>query len=128
MIAIDTNILTRHIMQDDVQQSPLASDLLENRLTSTHPGLITIVALCEMSWVLKRVYGRNAEDVRIVVQELLDAPNLIVEHTSEVSKALSSTVEFSDALIHHISCAHGSERTLTFDKKFARLPGVELLS
>ena len=36
MIGLDTNVLVRYIMQDDVKQSPLAARLLES-LTAESP-------------------------------------------------------------------------------------------
>jgi predicted nucleic-acid-binding protein len=127
VITVDTSILIRHIMQDDAVQSPLASELLENRLTASDPGLVTAVALHEMAWVLRSIYRRSADDVALVVRELLDAPNLVVEHADAVVSALTYPAGLADALIHHIGSALGAAKTLTFDKKFARLDGVALL-
>jgi predicted nucleic acid-binding protein len=47
---------------------------------------------------------------------------------SLVADALHDTaVGIADAIIHRKAIAHGCSRTVTFDKKFARLKGVELL-
>lgn len=128
MIAVDTSILVRYFVQDDPELSARATYLLEERLTANAPGLVTVVALQEMFWVLRRFYNQSAEQLRIILIELCNAPNLIVQHRDEVLEALGAPAAFSDALIHHIGSALGAGRTLTFDKKFARLDGVELLS
>ena len=38
MIGLDTNILVRYLAQDDPVQSPLATDIIEFRLTEGNPG------------------------------------------------------------------------------------------
>jgi len=45
MIGLDTNILVRYLAQDDPIQSPLATDIIEYRLTEGNPGFISIVDL-----------------------------------------------------------------------------------
>lgn len=127
MIAVDTNILVRHLMADDPVQSPLATEFLEVRLTRQNPGLISVVVLCELAWTLKRVYGRSDTDVNMVIEELLAAPTIVVDHSELVSLAIVAEPSFSDALIHLIGTASGCDKTVTFDKRFARSSGVELL-
>jgi predicted nucleic-acid-binding protein len=53
MIGLDTNVLVRYIMQDDVKQSPKATALIES-LDSDHPGFITLVFVVELYWVLTK--------------------------------------------------------------------------
>jgi predicted nucleic-acid-binding protein len=127
VIAIDTSILVRYVVQDDPIQSARATRLFENELTQNDPGLVTAVALHELAWVLKKVYKFSTDEVGLILTEILEAPNLVVEHDSEVLTALSANVAFSDALIHHIGSALGASKTVTFDRKFARLDGVDLL-
>ena len=51
MIGLDTNVLVRYIMQDDVKQSPKAIKLVES-LTADAPGFVPLVAIIELIWVL----------------------------------------------------------------------------
>lgn len=127
MIAIDTNILVRHLMGDDPVQSPLATVFLEERLTRQQPGLVSVVVLCELAWTLKRVYGRSEDDVRLVIAELLDAPTLVIEQAELVADAITCLATFSDAMIHRIGAASACSKTITFDKRFARVERVQLL-
>ncbi len=128
MIAVDTNILVRYLMADDPVQSPIVTEFLENRLTRLEPGLVSTIVLCELSWTLKRVYRRSEADVDFVIGELLAVPTLIIEHADLVAQAIRSDVAFADALIHLIGAAKGCVQTVTFDKRFTRLEGVELLA
>ena len=47
MIGLDTNILVRHLTQDDPIQSPKAREVFERRLTEENPGFVSIVAMVE---------------------------------------------------------------------------------
>ena len=44
MIGLDTNVLVRYIMQDDAEQSPKATRLIES-LDLENPGYITTVSI-----------------------------------------------------------------------------------
>jgi predicted nucleic-acid-binding protein len=54
MIGLDTNVLVRYIVQDDVEQSKLSTTFIEGRISSTNPGFINHIVLCEIIWVLKK--------------------------------------------------------------------------
>ena len=128
MIAIDTNIVLRYLVADDIEQAAIAIDLIENRLSSTSPGFLAVSVLVETAWVLKRRYGQAASEIRNILAELLLAPQLIVDQAAMVERALASKhPDFADALIHEIGRAAGCVKTVTFDRSFARLNGVELL-
>ncbi len=128
MITIDANILIRYIVEDDAEQAALAARLLEQELTFEHPGLVSTVAMHETCWALRRVYRFEREAVANAVSKLLDVPNLVVERADEIAQALAAPVDFADGLIHFTGKAMGASKTLTFDKGFARLEGVELLA
>jgi predicted nucleic-acid-binding protein len=128
MIALDTNILLRYLVQDDAVQSQLASDVLENRLTSDEPGFVSITALLELDWVLRVQYGFSQANVCAVLTGLLSASNLICEQRECVARALQfEHGDLADNILHQTAKEAGCTQTLTFDKKFARLEGVELL-
>ncbi len=131
MIGLDTNILVRYFAQDDPVQSRKATVLMEQRLTEQSPGFVSIVALAETVWVLERVYRLKKQEIAIVIERILGADALLVEHEAEVATALTAVWEgrgsFADALIAALNAQAGCSRTLTFDRKALRLPGFELL-
>ena len=43
MIGLDTNVLIRYIVQDDEQQAPLATDVIENQCSIENPAFINEV-------------------------------------------------------------------------------------
>lgn len=132
MIALDTNVVVRYIVQDDTRQSAAATRLMEKSLDADNPGFISLVTLCEIAWVLEGCYEADRERIRQVVEGLLGTKQLRVESTDLVWKALrawqGSPADFSDALIGQSALAHGATRIVTFDRAAARLPSFELLA
>jgi predicted nucleic-acid-binding protein len=131
MIGLDTNILVRYFAQDDPVQSHKATVVMEQRLTEQSPGFVSIVALAETVWVLERSYRLRKQEIAIVIERILGADALLVEHEAEVATALTALWEgrgsFADALVGAINAQAGCSRTLTFDRKALRLPGFDLL-
>jgi predicted nucleic-acid-binding protein len=130
MIGLDTNILVRYLAQDDPVQSPLATDVIERRLTEANPGFISIVVMVETVWVLDRAYGLADRQIAAALEHVLQADTLVVENEQEVFTATIALKEgggsFADALLGALAARADCTRTLTFDKATSRLPGFEL--
>jgi predicted nucleic-acid-binding protein len=130
MIGLDTNILVRYLTQDDPVQSKRAIDIIERRLTENTPGFISIVALVETVWVLDRAYGFSDLQIAGAVERMLQVDVLVIENEQEVFTAMTAVRNgigsFSDAVIAAFGARAGCSRTLTFDRKAARLSGFEL--
>jgi predicted nucleic-acid-binding protein len=128
MIALDTNVLVRYLAQDDREQAKAATRLMEERLTSSDPGFISTIVLCEIIWVLESCYDLKRPDVVSIIKTLLDTRQIVVGEANAVRAALNhSSVDLVDAIIHEVGRSRQCQRTVTFDRKFARLAGVELL-
>lgn len=131
MIGIDTNVIVRYLVQDDPLQARLATRFVERSLSPDNPGFVTSITLCEVAWVLAECYGADRKRVRDVIEGLLVSKQILVERAELTWKALrawdTSAADFSDALIGQTVAAHGGEKTVTFDRAAAKLPGFELL-
>lgn len=129
MIAIDTNVLVRYLVRDDPDQTARAKRFLETELSRERPGYLTLVALAELFWVLRRVYRLPHTDTVDIIERVLAAPQLLVEQAALVDAALASAhSDLGDLLIQAVGRANGCSRTITFDEAFARLPDAELLA
>ncbi len=130
MIGLDTNILVRYLAQDDPIQSPLATEIIEFRLSQENRGFISIVAMVETVWVMDRAYGLADDEIAAALERILQADTLVVENEQQVFAAMIALKEgggsFADALIGALGVKAGCSRTLTFDKTALRLPGFEL--
>lgn len=86
MIAIDTNVLLRHILQDDELQSAQASDLL----MSHERVLVTDIVLVESIWTLSgKKYRASRDDIIKLISDLLGEPNIVFENAQAIWVALN---------------------------------------
>ena len=56
MIGLDTNVLVRYIVGDDLGQADRAARFIKDNLTSDRPGYINIVVPVELVRVLEKAY------------------------------------------------------------------------
>ena len=130
MTGLDTNVLVRYLAQDDAAQSARATRLIERELSEREPGHIGLGVLVETCWVLKRLYGATAAELRETVRDLLDTRQFVIEQRTVVLRAVTrlgdGAGDLADALIAEGAVEAGCARTVTFDKQGVRL-GMELL-
>jgi len=131
MVGLDTNVIVRYITQDDIKQASKASKVIENQLSASDPGFITLITLVEITWVLESCYDQSKTEILNVLQGLLTTKQLIVEKADIAYLAVkrcqaSSNADFSDAVITVLSEHEGCSEVLTFDKK-AKSVGMTLL-
>ncbi|GGC05305.1 hypothetical protein GCM10011363_22530 [Marivita lacus] len=130
MIALDTNVLVRFLVQDDPLQAQLATDIVE-QLTDDAPGFLSREVLIELVWVLERAYGFGRAEIAIAIGDLLSATELEIEGADEVAPALelyrNDGFGFADLMIAAAARRVGAVELVTFDKKAARLKGVRLI-
>jgi predicted nucleic-acid-binding protein len=129
MIAVDTNILVRYFAEDEPVQTEVARLFLEGEVSLEMPAFVSLVTLVELLWVLNDTYRIERAMQAKIIRELLTAPNIFLEADQLVRNALDlGHRDLADAIIHLIGQANGCTKTVTFDNKFARLVGVELLT
>jgi predicted nucleic-acid-binding protein len=129
MIALDTNILLRYFAQDGGVQVDIATRLIEEDLSPTAQGFVSLVVICEPAWSLKQSYRQERVVVAEALTRLLSSRQIVVESAVIVKRAITEQNSgIADAIIHLTGHANGCTKTVTFDKKFALLEGVELLS
>lgn len=112
MIAIDTNIVVRVIIDDDPRQVAKVRRLLEEN----DVYLLTTVLL-EAEWVLRSMYGLDRKPLHEALRAFCSLPNIVLEEGARVKQALELHEEgfdFADAL--HVAGASETEAFVTFDK------------
>jgi predicted nucleic-acid-binding protein len=125
MIAVDTNVLLRMLVDDaDAPRQCAAARALAERNGKVRIAAIVFV---EAVWVLQKRYHASRADVACTVRELLEHPHYRVENAEALREALEifsvSNVELADALA--LVDARNAECPLyTFDRKLTRLDGV----
>ncbi len=126
MIGLDTNVLVRYIVRDDLRQTAAATRLIESRCQAHDPGNVTLVVLCELVWVLDRGYGYERPAIAGVLRRMLSADDLQVERSDLAWQALSlyekEKADFSDFVIGLSNREMKAETTYTFDRRAAGSP------
>lgn len=132
MTGLDTNVLLRYIVQDDVKQARQAGRYIEKNCTSQSPGRVNAIVLCELSWVLRRGYKYDRQIIASVIRRILSSPELSVEEDEAVWQALyvyeKGDAGFADCLLGIINHRAGASPTVTFDQKAAKESFFELLA
>ena len=130
MIGLDTNVLVRYIMQDDVRQAAKATRLVES-LSAKAPGFITLISIVELVWVLSSSYHLSRAQVAQALEVILRSRQLIVDQAEHVVRALrafsAGNADFADCLIERIAASAGCARTMTFDSTAAKTAGMTLI-
>jgi len=142
MIAIDTNVLLRYLLDDDASQSKKATSII----TGHSNVLITDIVLTETIWTLKgKKYNLDKESIIKVINTLFAEPNIIFEDGQTVWRALSDykqaksikvgnkrrEADFPDALIVNKAAFVANklndvlDGVYTFDLALQTIPGTK---
>ncbi|RJK92587.1 PIN domain-containing protein [Paracoccus aestuarii] len=127
MIALDTNVIVRFLVQDDPQQSAEASAIMA-RLTSDTPGFLAREVMVELVWVLERAYRLPRNDIAAAVDGLLSSHELVVEAADRVGLAIEryrhGGAGFSDHMIALSARDSGCTVIYSFDRKAVSQAGM----
>lgn len=130
MIGLDTNVLVRYVTQDDPEQSPKATRLIES-LTVEAPGYVSVVSVVELVWVLLGCYGSAKGEICEVLETLLRTKEIVVAHADTVWKALRiykvGKADFANCLIERSANEAGCDYTTTFDRDAAKHCAMQLI-
>jgi predicted nucleic-acid-binding protein len=116
MVAVDTNVLVRLLTRDDPPQA-----LRADALFRSEEVWIAKTVLLETEWVLRSLYGFEAEPVLDVLRALAALPNVHLEDPAVVVQAFEGRAhgfDFSDAL--HLASRGMAQSFVTFDKDLVR--------
>jgi predicted nucleic-acid-binding protein len=90
VITVDTNVLLRRLLDDDVDQAERARRLFDRK----ENVLIPDVVLVETIWTLKgKRYKAGKDDLVAMVMGLLEEPNIVFESRQAVWSAVNDYIE-----------------------------------
>ena len=120
-ISVDTNVLVRAVLQDDVKQAETASNLLKEASLIA----VSLPCLCELVWILRRGAKLTKAEVAITIRDLLNAGNVVMNRPAvEAGLAiLEAGGDFADGIMAFEGNWLGGETFVSFDKQ-----AVELLA
>jgi predicted nucleic-acid-binding protein len=118
-ITPDTNVLVRMLVGDDREQMRLA----RAELTKAETIALAMPSLCELVWVLRKLY--RIEDTTIVsgVRDLIDTENVSVNRGAAEAGLviLEAGGDFADGVIAYDGEQLGGNVFVSFDKRAVSL-------
>lgn len=125
MIGLDTNILIRYLMKDDLKQFEAVEKLIDRAFKDHNLLYINLTVLCEVVWVLSYHYELNREEISKFLEMLLHSDHLEIENRPIALVTFhdyqTSQADFADCLIGNLNHNFGCTTTYTFDKKAGKL-------
>ncbi len=131
MIALDTNLLVRLLLQDDAAQARVVERLLIKARRDGTPLFVSDVVLCELVWVLTRRARRSRGAIASALERLLETESVIVTDADIARQAVaayrSGAGDFADYLIREHALAAGADAVATFDRVLKGEPGFRVI-
>lgn len=120
-ISVDTNVLVRAVLQDEVKQARTAKKLLKEASLIA----VSIPCLCELVWVLRRGAKLPKEDISAAIRSLMSARNVVMNRPAAEAglEIHDAGGDFADGVMAYEGQWLGGEIFTSFDKE-----AVELLS
>jgi predicted nucleic-acid-binding protein len=132
MIGLDTNCLIRYLIEDDAKQAKTIAARLVQGFDDGEVFLINQIVLCEVVWVLTRLYRVPKAGIVDALEKVMGADQFEIEAKGLALQALSdyktTAADFADCLIAQKNRASGCTKTLTFDKRAKALQHYEVLN
>jgi predicted nucleic-acid-binding protein len=129
--ALDTNILVRFLIQDDVNQANKVIQLFTKAEQNNEPLFIPLLVVLEVIWVLQSAYRVSRQDIVLAISNLLQMQVFEFENQGTlrdfIISANKNSSDLSDLLISQSAFSASCETTLTFDKKASRFELFTLL-
>jgi predicted nucleic-acid-binding protein len=131
MVGIDTNVLVRYVTEDDEIETSLAAKLIDKYLGAKNSIFINNIVVCELIWVLIRLYQYNKPEIINLLKEMLATIEFTFEDQSLLLRCVLDYAEkdadFADILIGNINLNQKCKTTFTFDKKASALKSFEII-
>lgn len=131
MPALDTNVLVRLLVKDDLTQCQAAKKLVSDAVAAGEALFVPVTVTLELEWVLRSCFGFGKPAVVDTLSQLLSAVELSMESERAVEIALAlygqSAADFADCL--HVSLANsvGANPLWTFDRAAAKVAGAQII-
>ena len=126
MTAVDTNILVRFLVRDDLEQARKVRDRFRSAEANNEILWVSQLVLIELIWVLESAYSKSRKEIVSALQDLRLIHILEFEAGNAVDRMLVDSAKYnadlSDILIANTAVQSGCKTAITFDRKAAKLP------
>jgi predicted nucleic-acid-binding protein len=127
VIALDTNVLVRFLVEDDPKQSAAAASLISRVIAGGETFFVSDIVVCEMVWVMSVSYGIGRKEIAGALRNLLRARHVTFRAVDQLIRALEAYEagkgDFADYLIREHARAANCDQVATFDRVLLRESG-----
>lgn len=120
MIALDTNVLVRLVLQDDEAQARAAERLVVRARREDTSLFISDIVLCELVWVLTRRASIRRAEIAAALDQLLRTELMVFSNTALIERTVAAyrdgRGDFADYLIREHARAADATEIVTFDR------------
>ena len=124
MLALDTNVLVRLVTNHNPLQAQRVQEALDGELAAGRECMVGHIVMCELVWVLGRLYGYSLAQCQQTVAGLLAFAGLRFESMPAIMSAFKAWRQhggdWADHLLGAQMQALGCDTVLTLDKRAAR--------
>ncbi len=118
-ITVDTNVLVRGVVRDDVTQARVVDKVLKEATLIA----VSLPCLCEFVWVLRRVYNFDITSIALAIRALLNTEKAVMNRPAvEAGLAIfHAGGDFADGVMAYEGSWLGAETFVSFDKQAVKL-------
>ena len=135
MIAVDTNVLLRYLLEPLDRRNPQWQVLAARQVIEKEEKVfVSDIVLAEMEWVLDSVFKLARQDIIGLFRSLASNVRFCFEDWAALQAALidyqeNDNIDISDCLIARRACNHGAATLYTFEgqNRLGALPIVTTL-
>lgn len=127
---LDSNILLRHLTNDDPQQGQACFALIQAIEQGSFSVWTSDLVIAEVVFVLsnKATYGLSREAIRDLLLPLINLPGIKLGHKRLYSRVFelctTSAIDYIDAYHVALMERRGCAEILSYDRHFDRIEGV----
>jgi predicted nucleic acid-binding protein len=126
---LDTNILVRHLTQDDPQLSPRATAYLKRIERGEVQVRIVETVVFETVFTLEgKIYRRSKSSIREHLLPLINLSGVVLPNKQRFQRVFDFYVDlnipFADAYHAVAAIDAGCQEIVAFDRHFDRVPGI----
>lgn len=126
MIAVDSNIFMRWLLNDDKEQADAIAALVRKFEKGGERLWASDTVIAEVVWVLESVYDVSPKDVSQYIESLLDVQTFEFENRERLLRAVelyrAHQVDFIDCYIVASAKDKGIATVLSYDRDFRKMP------
>jgi len=125
---LDTNVLLRHLLDDNLTQSPLASACLTRIEQGELKVRITEVVVFETVYTLQKLYKHPKATIREALLPLLELTGIVLPSKRRLREAfdlyVTLNISFPDAYHVVVMKQLHLNQVISFDREFDRVPDI----